>query len=352
MTPTGKRSTSKESLKGAITDEYLSMMLDYRSTLANYVRNFMEPWYKVACIHGVIFTQWHSTKQEEKGGSRTGRLSSTPNLQNVPSLERWKEANDRFAPLYKKYKWLADLPIVRNYIVAPQGYKMLARDYSQQEPRTLAHFEDGVLCAAYKKNPRMDIYVYGVGVVEEMTGILLHKDPKQARKIMKTIILAIMYGLGLGGLAERLGITVDEAKKFRDAILRALPGVRMLTNDLKSRGKSNLPMRTWGGRVYYAEPPKMIEGRMRDFGYKLVNYLIQGSSADMTKEAMIRYEKNKEHGFLLLTVHDELVLLVPEKYAISEMALLKAAMDSVELDAPLVSDGEMGLIWGELESCE
>ncbi|HUW46900.1 MAG TPA: DNA polymerase, partial [Dehalococcoidia bacterium] len=78
----------------------------------------------------------------------------------------------------------------------------------------------------------------------------------------------------------------------------------------------------------------------------------QGSSADMIKEAMIRYERIKQHGFLLITVHDELIVLVPEKYAVSEMKLLKQAMDSVELDAPLVSDGEMGYRWGELESCE
>lgn len=352
LTPTGKRSTSKDSIKAAITDETLTLMLDYRSTLANYVQNFMSPWNRMAEQHGVIFTQWSSTKQEAKGGSRTGRLTSSPNFQNVPNDERWKEANERFAKLYKKYKWLKVLPQIRNYIVAPKGYVILDRDYSQQEPRTLAHFEDGLLCAAYKADPRMDIYVYGVKVVEEMTGILLHKDPKFARKIMKTIILAIMYGLGLGRLAERLEITVDEAKKFQNAILVSLPGVKVLTTDLKSRGRRGEPMRTWGGRVYYVEPSMVIKGRLREFGYKLVNYLIQGSSADMTKEAMIRYEKIKQHGFLLLTVHDELMLLVEERYAASEMKLLKQAMDSVELDAPLVSDGEMGYRWGELESCE
>ena len=352
LTPTGKRSTSKDSIKNAVTDEMLTLMLDYRSTLANYVQNFMTPWNRMAEQHGVIFTQWNSTKQEEKGGSRTGRLTSSPNLQNVPSDERWHEANERFIKLYKKFKWVRELPQIRKYVIAPKGYIMLDRDYSQQEPRTLAHFEDGILCEAYKKNPRMDIYVFGVKIVEELTGILLHVDPKFARKMMKTILLAIMYGLGLGRLAERLKVSVDEAKKFQSAILRAMPGIKTLTTDLKNRGRAGQFMRTWGGRVYYVEPSVVVKGRLREFGYKLVNYLIQGSSADMIKEAMIRYERIKQHGFLLITVHDELIVLVPEKYAVSEMKLLKQAMDSVELDAPLVSDGEMGYRWGELESCE
>ena len=351
-TPTGKRSTSKEAIKDAINDEMLVMMLDYRSTLANYVQNFMSPWVAMSSKTGKIYTQWSSTKQEEKGGSRTGRLTSTPNLQNVPSDERWKEANERFAKLFKKYKWLVDLPHIRSYITAPKGYTLIDRDYSQQEPRTLAHFEDGVLCAAYKADPRMDIYLFGIKVVFEQTGVVLHEDPKFARKIMKTIILAIMYGLGLGKLAERLEITVEEAKKFKAAILKALPGVKMLTQDLQKRGKAGEFMTTWGGRRYYSEPSKIFNGHLQEYHYKLTNYLIQGSSADLTKEAMIRYEKSKKQGQLLLSVHDELMCIVPTKHAVEEMKILKHVMDSVPLDAPLVSDGCIGHRWGDLEECE
>ena len=352
LTPTGKRSTSKDSIKAAINDEILVMMLDYRSTLANYVQNFMNPWSTMSAIGGKIYTQWHSTKQEKDGGTRTGRLSSTPNLQNVPSDERWKEANERFSKLYKKYKWLPSLPNVRNYVSAPEGYVILDRDWSQQEPRTLAHFEDGILCEAYKKDPRMDVYLFGVSVVQEQTGVILHEDPAFARKIMKTIILAIIYGLGLGQLAERLGITVEEAKKFRDAILRALPGVKILTKDLQARGRVGQYMTTWGGRRYYAEQPKIINGRLQEFSYKLCNYLIQGSAADMAKESMIRYTKQKKYGELLISVHDELLVLVPVKYAKKEMEILKKSMESIELDAPLVSDGFVGPRWGSLETCD
>jgi DNA polymerase-1 len=169
---------------------------------------------------------------------------------------------------------------------------------------------------------------------------------------MKTIILAIMYGLGLGRLAERLAITVDEATKFRNAILRALPGVKMLTSDLKARGRLGQPMITWGGRRYLAEPTKIVDGKIREFGYKLVNYLIQGSSADITKEAMIRYEANKVHGLPMISVHDELLIRCPKEHAVSEMKILRETMNTVELDAPLVSDGAVGTRWGTLEDCE
>lgn len=350
LTPTGQRSTSKEAIRNAIDDETLVDMLDYRSTLANYVRNFMGPWVTMSLETGRIFTQWNSTKQEEGGGSRTGRLSSTPNLQNVPNDEKWAEANARFAKIYKKFKWLKPLPHVRGYIVAPEGWVFIDRDFSQQEPRVLAHFEDGALCEAYKENPRMDVYKFALKMIYEMTGIVLHADPDFARKMMKTIILAIMYGVGNGKLAIKLGVDVKEAVRFKKAILRALPGLKELTDDLKRRGQAGESMRTWGGRVYYAEPSRMINDQWRDFYYKLVNYLIQGSSADLTKEAMIRYARTTKHGVLLLQVHDQLTALVPVKYAKQEMKILKDAMDLLELDAPLVSDGSIGRNWGELEA--
>jgi DNA polymerase I-like protein with 3'-5' exonuclease and polymerase domains len=344
LTPTGKRSTSKASLANAISDPNLSMMLDYRSTLVNYIRNFMQPWYETAKLtNGWIYTQWLTTKQEEKGGSRTGRLSSTPNLQNVPSMERMQISMEKFQILFEKQDWLLPLPHVRSYVIPDrEDWVLIDRDYSQQEPRVLAHFEDGGLCAAYQKDPRMDIYIFGVKQVFDLTGITL------TRKMLKTLILAIMYGVGLGKLADNMKCTVDEARKFKYALLLALPGIQALTKDLQSRGKMNLPMRTWGGRVYFVEPPRLFEGQVRDFGYKLVNYLIQGSSADITKEAMLRYHKQRKHGRLVLTVHDELLATCPKEHWEEEMQILERCMSSIELDVPLVSDGAMGYYWGAL----
>ena len=121
---------------------------------------------------------------------------------------------------------------------------------------------------------------------------------------------------------------------------------------MQHRGRTNQPMRTWGGRVYYAEPSKMVDGLPRDYSYKLVNYLIQGSSADITKQAMIDYHERKGESRLLLNVHDELIITAPKAAWKTEMAVLRTAMNGIPLDAPLLSNGEVGYRWYGMEKCE
>lgn len=153
---------------------------------------------------------------------------------------------------------------------------------------------------------------------------------------------AILYGSGLDTLAAQLGSSRDEASTFKEAYLTTLPGVRKLLDQLKQRGRNNEPLRTWGGRVYYVEPPKFIDGRWRSFDYKLLNYLVQGSSADITKEAIIAYHQRKVHGRFLLTVHDQIVVSVKRQYAQAEAKILQSCMESIPLDAPLLADGSYG----------
>ena len=353
LTPTGKRSTSKESLNEAIADPMLKLALDYRSTLANYLNNFMVNWYEQAVqTGGRIYTKWHSTKQEEDNGSRTGRLSSTPNWQNIPSLDKRGDINNHLAKLLKKLPWLLPLPNLRAYILPDDGCILLDRDYSQQEPRVLGHFEDGLLCEAYNLNPNLDIYKFIIEKVLELMGMDLVKvfgGFKEARNAAKQIVLSVMYGVGTGLLAIRLNMSMGEAKEIKNAVLRAFPGIKNLTNDLKSLGKAGLPMRTWGGRVYYAEPPKIINGQMREFGYKLINYLIQGSSADITKEAAIRYYSRRKNGRMMANIHDELLACAKIKAAKSEMKILQECMEGIELDVPLTSSGAFGDNWGNLK---
>lgn len=344
-TETGKRSTSKASLADAVSDPLLILALEYRGTLATFLRTFMRPWRATSSrTDGWIYTDWNSTKQDKGGGSRTGRLSSSPNFQNIPSDEKRKDLADKLAPLFAALDWLPALPSVRAYILADDDDSVLiGRDYSQQEPRVLSHFEDGGLMAAYKANPRMDIYNFAGGEVKKITGVTL------SRKAMKVIILAIMYGLGMGKLAERLGCSVAEARAFKGALLVVFPGLAELDKDLKTLAKKNEPMKTWGGRRYHVEPPKVVSGTLRSFDYKLLNYLIQGSSADITKEAMLRYNKNRKHGRLALSVHDEILVSVPARHWKEEMKILQDCMNGVELDVPLVSDGAMGKSWGSME---
>lgn len=351
LTETGLRSTSKDSLDEVLTGRppKLLALFQYHSSVQTCLRNFMDPWRLVAeQTGGIIHTSWNSVAQPEGGGSRTGRLSSSPNFQNIPTLKSVKF--QRAIELYKAYLekvGLPPLPQVRSYIVADsKSQVLLDRDFSQQELRVLAHFEDGDMLEEYRRNPQMDLHAYAAEVINENTGLSL------TRKATKNVAFSLLYGSGIGSLAEGLGVSVIEAKRTKSAYLGTFPGVNAIQKDLKFKAANNQPLRTWGGRLYYVEPPKLIKGRMRTFEYKLLNYLIQGSSADITKEAWLRYHETKREGRLLLTVHDQILVSCPKKAWKSEMKILREAMEGIELDAPLTSDGEFGYRWTELEKCE
>ena len=101
--------------------------------------------------------------------------------------------------------------------------------------------------------------------------------------------------------------------------------------------------------MYYTEPPKVINKRLCSFEYKLLNYLIQGSAADCTKEAVIRYHDVKRDGRFLVTVYDEITNSAPKKAYKQEMQLMREVMGSIEFDIPMISDGKTGKSWGDLE---
>lgn len=348
LTPGGKRSTSKDSLAevvGTLVPDLVALFT-YRATISTCVNTFMRPWLEMAeATGGRIHTQWNSVAQSEGGGTRTGRLSSSPNFQNIPTLE--SAGFVRAIELWARYLEKLDfppLPAVRSYIVADSKSEVLVDfDFSQQELRVLAHFEDGQLAEAYRQNPTMDLHEFAAKLVTEATGVPI------SRKASKTIAFGLLYGMGLGSLAERLGVTVDEARRAKKAYLDTFPGIDEIQDDLKFRGKNHLPMTTWGGRRYFAEPPRVINGIRRDFYYRLFNYLIQGSSADITKEAVLRYDDTRQHGRLLLTVHDQITISVPKKHWKAEAALLREAMQGVRLDVPLLADGGVGYRWTELQ---
>ncbi len=126
--------------------------------------------------------------------------------------------------------------------------------------------------------------------------------------------------------------------------MRVLPGLKALSQALKELAKNDQPLRTIGGREYYCEPPMYSEkyGKMMDFAYKLLNVLVQGSSADLTKEALIRYDEVKQNGRMILSVYDEVDINVPKAAAKKEMLLLREVMLSLETDVPMLSDAELG----------
>ena len=297
---------------------------------------------------------WNQVRQHTglgDAGAKTGRMSAS-RFMNVPGKfgENIGTAGAKYAhPDF--VKGLPELPRVRDYLLPDEGEVWLKRDYQQQELRVLGHFEDGVLLDNYLSNPRLDVHQLAAEMVCEMLGLPLTPD---MRGKMKTIGFGLLYGMGLGALAERMDVDVATAKRLKQAYLDIFPGLSDLQDALKARGKAGVPLRTWGGRVYYAEEPKYVEkrGRVCSFEYRLLNYLIQGSSADCTKEAIIRYDAVRRHGRFVVTVHDEINVSVPLKHLRSEAQILREVMASVEFDVPMLSDAKFGERWGKLEKLD
>ena len=310
-TPTGKRSTSKESLIGAIGDSTLLGRLLVRGSLATSLRTFMHPWLLQAQSHGKLFIKWNQIRNYTDTGARTGRLSSSPNLQNIPVT--WEALRAQLAKI--GYKLEFDLPNIRSYVIPKPGMVFIGRDYSAQEMKLLAHFTNGGLLESLRADPGKDIH----RIAADIAGI--------TRTVAKTLGFAVLYGAGVGRIAESLSIGVGEAAAIKRKYLAALPEIKVFQQELTEAGKSGRYIETLGGRQYYVEAPKVVNGIFRTFEYKLTNYKIQGSAADQTKRAMLDYCRTTRYGELVLSVHDQLVIQCPEEHQQEERIHLERAMN-------------------------
>lgn len=348
-TKTGKKSTSKKVMtKDKFNDERVFLVLGYRNRLTTCLGTFMEPWLeKAQNANGRIHPNWNQVRQQKgddgSKGTRTGRPScDNPNLLNL--AKSFEDRGDGYT--HPKFmRSLTPLPLVRRYMLPDKGHLWCHRDYNQQELRILGHFEDGAIMQAYKDDPDLDIHTFVQDEIRTITGM------EADRVSVKTMNFGKIYGQGLGSLAEKLQRPVEEVKAIRDAQNKALPGLPDLEKTIKELGRSGEAIVTWGGRVYYVEPPQFSEkfGREMTFEYKLLNYLIQGSAADATKEAIIRYNSTKKDGRFLVTVYDEINISAPKKAVKKEMKLLQECMEGLEFDVPMVTDGKVGESWGSLK---
>lgn len=341
QTATGRDSVSKKNLKiSHFRNKKVAAAYSYRQKCATNLETFIRPWQKFG-TGGQMSTNWKQVSQSS-GGTRTGRPStSTPNFLNMPRQVEDSETRGFIMPTH--IDGLPELPRIRSYILPDDKSHLIGRrDFNQQELRVLAHFEDGLLMQAYLKDPTLDVHEFCRMKIQELTGLDV------GRYFTKTLNFGFLYGMGLGALAEDLQKTVEEVKKVRAAQMAALPGLKEVDQTVKKIAKSGDFVVTWGGRQYYREPSMMIGNRMVDFSYKLLNYLIQGSSADITKEALIRYDAAKKHGRMILSVYDEIDISCPKDKIKEEMLLLREVMLGIELDVPLLSDGEVGKNLGTL----
>lgn len=360
MTPDGEvagegdtKSTNKKFLTAdKFNDPRVFRALGYHSRLGTALSTFMEPWAEVARENdGYIYTNWNQVRGEG-GGARSGRIQSHPNFQNIPKV--WDDKGDGYEhPSHLKN--LIELPLIRKYVLPDKGHLFGHRDYNQQELRILAHYEDDKLLEAYNENPELDVHSF---ITEQ---IKLIASLELARREVKVVNFRTVYGGGDGGLAAALDIPLAKAKAITKALRDAIPGLRRLEEALHELAKNGQPLRTFGGRLYYCEPPSYSKKfkRVMSYEYKMLNYLIQPSAADCTKESIIRYHDIRKEGRWLLAVHDENNISVPKKAMKAELLRLREAMASLGthapnrwggkvFDLPMLSEPKVGPTWGDL----
>jgi DNA polymerase I-like protein with 3'-5' exonuclease and polymerase domains len=350
--PGGQRSVSKENLTpDMIRDPKVSSMFAYRNKVTTCLKTFMLPWLRQAVrTGGTVHTDWSQVRNTDRGsGATTFRMSSSPNFQNIPtSLEGRDGLN--MGLLKKIISWLPDLPAMRKYFIPDKGGMWGKADYSQQELRLLDHFADGSI--GYKQNPKLDVHEIVTNAVHA-AGLFTDTPFKELRNAVKRhVVFKKIYGGGEPAICNGLGCTRPVAAKIIAAMVDALPGYKKVDDACKAAGSAGECIVTWGGRQYFVEPARFVAafGRVADFSYKLTNYLIQGSAADVTKEAIIRYHEHpKREARFLLSVHDELDVSAPAKRVKQELTILKACMESIEIDPPMVAEPAFGPRWSELQ---
>ena len=259
----------------------------------------------------------------------TGRLSSSdPNLQNIPIRS---EMGRR----------------IRRAFVAEKGHKIISADYSQLELRLLAHItQDPVMLEAFQKgediHARTARLVFGAKTDEEL---------KEARRFAKIVNFAIAYAIEPWGLSQRVGITRQEAKKVIEDYYNTYKGVRRYMEEVPVRAREHGYVRSLYGRI---RPLPGITDRNANIRKaaerEAINMPIQGTASDIVKIAMLRVDEEfKRAGLearLLMQVHDELLVEVPEKETAKVTDILKHEMETaVSLDVPLVADVGVGENW-------
>ena len=261
--------------------------------------------------------------------TRTGRLSSIePNLQNIP-------VRNEFGKL------------IRKAFVPENDSLILSSDYSQIELRIFAHLAKvDELINAFKNN--MDIHT--------KTAMDIFKVPKEnvtkdMRRQAKAVNFGILYGISPFGLAEDIGISPKEAKKFIETYLETYPGIKDYMNKEIEEAHKNGYVLTIMNRKRTIEELTSSNYMQRSMGERMaLNTPIQGSSADILKKAMIEideaFTKEKIESTMLLQVHDELIFNVKNNELAKVKEIVKNIMENtIKLSVPLVVDISAGANW-------
>ena len=344
--PDGQLSMSKETLRPELftgqNGAGIASALGYRNRLTTCLKMFMEPWLAQAeRYNGYITTNWNQVRSPS-GGTRTGRPST--NEHNFLNISKSFDGRDD-GYVHPEFLEVARLPLCRRYILPDPGEVFLHRDFDGQEMRIFAHGEQGDLNQKFNDNPALDPHAF---IGDELMRVAGREIERTKVKVLN---FQSLYGGGIPALQAKLRCSVAEAKQLKRFHDAALPGRVTMNEVIKQLVGCGMPIRTLGGRLYFVEPKRMVEGRLRDFVYKLINYWVQGSAADYTKECLIQWHHAKRNSRFLVTVYDEINISAPHEYAEHEMALLREVMEKDRLTVPMRSSGKCGPNWGELTKC-
>ena len=265
----------------------------------------------------------------------TGRLSSSdPNLQNIPI----RTPEGRL--------------IRKAFIPGQTDWKLVCADYSQIELRILAHLSgDQALKAAFEQGA--DIHA---AVAAEVYGVELIEVSSDQRRIAKAVNFGVIYGQSPFGLAAVLGIEKEIAAKFIEDYFTKYAGVDQFIEQTLETCRTTGYARTMLGRRREIEGIRPKRGPNMNMPERTaVNTVIQGSAADLIKQAMIQVHGRLKHenhpGRMLLQIHDELVFEAPQEHVTSLVQIVRDEMQSaMTLDVPLVVDVAVGDNWLETES--
>ena len=299
-------------------------ILEYRN-LSKLYSTYLDTFNSYILSDGRIHTIYKQT------GTRTGRLSSIePNLQNIPV--RSEEGRK-----------------IRKAFVAHEDSVLLSSDYSQIELRVLAHISNS--------KSLKEAFINGEDIHTHVASDIFNVDEsavtKNMRRTAKAVIFGIVYGISGFGLGENLDISPFEAKKYIDKYLHLYPEVNDYMKYIVEEAKKDGYVKTIFGRKREIEELKNTNHLIRSMGERMaLNTPIQGSAADILKLAMIKlYDEINNNNYrtkILLQVHDELILEVPEIELSDIEKLIKDVMENVyKLDVPLKVEINYGKNWYE-----
>jgi len=343
-TDKGALSMSKEELRPELfSDPSFASALGYRNRLKTCLNTFLIPWNAQARANGgYITTNWNQVRGQN-GGTRTGRPSTNNhNFLNLPKSFIGKD--DGY--MHPAFLGVPELPLCRRYILPDEGHVFLHRDYSGQELRVFAQAEQGALYREYQRDPRIDPHAWVKAMMEPIAKRELARTP------VKVLNFQSIYGGGVPALQAKLRCTTAEAKALKSAHDKALPGRKMVFEEITRVIRAGGAIRTLGGRLFNAERPG-LDGREKI--YKLINYWVQGSAAELTKQAIIDWHNAPEReARFMVTVYDEINVSAPDDVAETQMAVLREVMEAPRfgMAVPMLSDGKRGPNWADLEKCE